>query len=152
MSSPDRLSIAADPDPRQVVRDFLEAMQAGDLDGASELLTEDAQWINVSLPTVRGRKGIDRVLRLLMQRGPGTFRVVIRNIAGDGDVVLTERLDELGFGPLQQRFWVYGRFELRGGKIAGDRSDVDWMDILVSLVRGVLGIASPRLNRPWPAD
>ena len=36
-----------------VVRSFLLALQDRDLDAAMALLTEDAVWINVSLPAVR---------------------------------------------------------------------------------------------------
>jgi limonene-1,2-epoxide hydrolase len=68
----------------------------------------------------------------------------------EGDTVLTERTDELSVGRFKQRFWVYGRFELRGGKIAVWRDSFDWLDILVSLVRAAAGAISPGLNRRWP--
>jgi len=46
-----------------IVRAFLEALQDGDLDAAMALLTEDAVWINVSLPAVRGKRAIERICR-----------------------------------------------------------------------------------------
>ena len=50
-----------------------------------------------------------------------------------------------------QRFWVYGRFELRDGRIAVWRDAFDWLDLAVSFVRGIVGMVAPRLNRRWPA-
>ena len=134
----------------EVVRSFLAALEANDLDTAMSLLTEDAVWINVSLPAVRGRRAIDRTLRLA-QKVPGArFRVHFHNIAADGDVVLTERTDALGFGRFEQRFWVAGRFELEHGRIRVWRDSFDWADITVSLVRGLVGTLVPALNRRWP--
>ena len=133
----------------EVVTSFLRAIEADDVDGALALLTEDAAWINVTLPTVRGRDRIERILRL----GPRTktrFRVHFHNVAVQDGIVLTERTDALGRGRFEQRFWVYGRFELEDGRIKVWRDSFDWLDILVSLVRGLAGIAVPGLNRRWP--
>lgn len=136
--------------PSGVVTTFLRALEAGDIDEAMELMTEDAVWINVSLPTVRGRRRIDSLVRAMDRRGH--FRVHLHNVAEDGDVVLTERSDALGVGRFEQRFWVYGRFELREGRIAVWRDSFDWLDMLVSLLRAGAGVLSPALNRPWPGE
>jgi limonene-1,2-epoxide hydrolase len=133
------------------VRSFLEALQAGDLDAALSLLTEDAQWINVSLPAVRGRDKIERLNRYGFEKGFG-FRVHFHNIATEGDTVLTERTDAISLGRVEQRFWVYGRFELRDGKIAIWRDSFDWGDIFISLLRAWAGAVVPSLNRRWPGD
>jgi len=53
-------------------------------------------------------------------------------------------------GRFEQRFWVYGRFELRDGRIAIWRDAFDWRDITASLLRGAAGAALPSLNRAWP--
>ncbi len=133
-----------------VVTAFLRAMEAKDVDGAMELLTEDAVWINVTLPAVHGRRRIERWLRPL--GGRSHFRVHFHNIADEGQVVLTERTDGVGIGRFEPRFWVYGRFELRDGRIAVWRDSFDWLDILLSLARAGAGVISPGLNRPWPGD
>jgi limonene-1,2-epoxide hydrolase len=133
-----------------IVRTFLLALQDRDLDAAMALLAEDAVWINVSLPAVRGRRAIDRICRVAMRAGGG-FRVHLHGIAEDGDgVVLTDRADALTLGRFEQRFWVYGRFEVRDGRIAVWRDAFDWGDLAVSLARGLAGVVSPSLNRPWP--
>lgn len=135
--------------PSQVVVTFLCALEADDVDAAMELLADDADWINVSLPTVRGKRRIEKICRGL--EGTARFRVHFQNVAEEGDVVLTERTDALGIGRFEQRFWVYGRFELRDGKIVLWRDSFDWRDMLVALVRAGLGVVSPGLNRRWPA-
>lgn len=137
-------------EPTEVVTSFLTALEENRIDAAMELLAPDAEWINVSLPPVRGRERIERICRL----GPRTgtrFRVHFHNVATAGDdVVLTERTDALGRGRFEQRFWVYGRFELADGKIKVWRDSFDWLDMLVSLARAALGAVSPGLNRRWP--
>lgn len=141
---------ATEVNQRDVVVTFLEALESKQLDVALDLLTDDAVWINVSLPTVRGKNRIARVLRGL--DGRSNFRVHFHNIAGEGDIVLTERTDALGVGRFEQRFWVYGRFELRDGKIAIWRDSFDWGDMLVSLLRAAAGVVASSLNRSWPGD
>ena len=148
------MSPAAEPqsrDPAEVVTSFLVALQNNEIENAMELLAPDAVWINVSLPAVRGRDRIERICRL----GPKTgthFRVHFHNVATHGNVVLTERTDALGRGRFEQRFWVYGRFELTDGKIRIWRDSFDWFDMVVSLLRATVGAFVPALNRPWPAD
>lgn len=140
---------AAHASASAVVRSFLEALEADDVDRAMALLHEDAVWINVSLPAVRGRPRIERFCRLGVRVGM-RFRVHFHHVAADGDVVLTERSDALGIGRFEQRFWVHGRFEVRDGRITVWRDSFDWGDMTVSLLRGALGVAAPALNRPWP--
>ena len=132
-----------------VVTSFLGALEAGDVEEAMELLAPDAVWINVTLPAVRGRDRIERICRLGLKTG-GRFRVHFHHVAADGDAVLTERTDALGRGRFEQRFWVYGRFELEDGRIKVWRDSFDWLDLLVSLIRGLAGIVAPALNRRWP--
>ena len=73
-------------------------------------------------------------------------------IAAEGDTVLTDRTDELIIGPVRQRIWVCGRFEVTDGKITLWRDSFDWVDVVIGLVRGILGAVVPALNRPWPGD
>lgn len=73
-------------------------------------------------------------------------------IAANGNTVLTERTDELILGPVKQRIWVYGRFDVIDGQIVLWRDSFDWLDVLVGLIRGLAGILSPALNRAWPGN
>ncbi|WP_207222902.1 limonene-1,2-epoxide hydrolase family protein [Herbihabitans rhizosphaerae] len=134
-----------------IVASFLSALEDNDLAAALDLLAEDAQWINVSLPAVRGRDRIARLLRLLIAARVG-FRVHVHHAAAEGGVVLTERTDALGRGRFEHRFWVYGRFEIEDGRITVWRDSFDWLDIVVGLVRAVAGVAMPGVNRRWPGE
>lgn len=139
-------------DPAGVVRSFLLGLQAGELDQALELLDENVIWINVTLPTLRGRRAAERVFRTGMEKLHGGFRVHFNAIAAEGNLVITDRTDELIFGPVRQRVWVYGRFEVTDGKITLWRDSFDWLDVLIGLVRGLVGAVVPALNRRWPGD
>ena len=134
------------------MRSFLLALEAGELDQALALLAEDVLYVNVSLPAIRGRGRIERLFRPPMERWRGGFRVHFHTVATNGRTVLTERTDELILGPIKQRIWVYGRFEVVDGKITLWRDSFDWLDVLVGLIRGLAGTLSPTLNRPWPGD
>jgi limonene-1,2-epoxide hydrolase len=135
-------------DPQAVVEGFLAAMAAGDAAGASALVDEDILYVNVGLPAIRGRAGVDKVLALLDRPGAG-FEVYLHAISAEGGVVLTERTDVLLFGRARIQFWVWGRFEVRDGKITLWRDSFDFVDLLRANVRGLLGVAVPSL-RPRP--
>lgn len=139
-------------EPAEVVKAFLFALQDDELDRALELLDENVTWINVTLPTIRGRRGVERLFRFANEKLPGGFRVHFHAIASDGNTVLTDRTDELVMGRVRQRVWVCGRFEVIGGKITLWRDSFDWVDVFVGVVRGLLGAVVPALNRPWPGD
>jgi limonene-1,2-epoxide hydrolase len=136
-------------EPQAVVETFLAALCAGDFDTAAELLDEHAVWINVGLPTVRGR---DRMLALLRPLGrPGrSFEVYLHAIAVNGRTVLTDRTDAVVLGPLRFQIWVAGRFDVHHGRIVLWRDSFDLVDSLRALVRGVAGIVVPALRPPAP--
>ncbi len=139
-------------EPAEIVRSFLLALQARELDKALALLADDVVYTNVSLPTIRGRARIDRLFRPALESGRGGFRVHFHAIATSGQTVLTERTDALILGPIEQRLWVYGRFEVVDGQIVLWRDSFDWLDLLIGLVRGLAGAVVPALNRRWPGD
>ena len=135
-----------------IVQAFLAALEVPDIDAAAELLADDVEYTNVSLPSNHGRATVESLLRRFFERRGVRFRVHYHAISTDGDVVLTERTDELRIGPVVHRFWVCGRFEVRDGKITLWRDYFDWRDLLVGLARGVGGVVVPALNRRWPGE
>jgi len=137
--------------PAETVKTFLLALEADDLDTALPLLADDVEYVNVSLPPMHGRRRVERAMRSFQKRGAG-FRVHFHAVATEGDTVLTERTDALIFGRVEQRFWVYGRFEVRDGRIAVWRDSFDWADLTVGLLRGIAGAFAPALNRRWPGE
>lgn len=141
--------MSIDAAPEQIVRDFLTAIERGDMAAAAALLAPDAQWVNVSLPTIRGGERIAAMLDRLQRANVG-FRVAFHSVTVDGNTVITERDDALTWRRIEQRFWVWGRFEVRDGQITLWRDSFDWLDLSGGLIRGLLGAIHPRLNRPWP--
>lgn len=138
--------------PEEVVVDFLLALAHSDLDGALSLVTDDLEYINVSLPTVHGRAGLDRIFRPVLRPGRMGFDVHLNHVAVEGNVVITDRIDEISYGRFASCFWVYGRFVVRDGKIAVWRDSFDWLDITIGNVRGLIGLLLPSLNRRLPPD
>jgi len=138
--------------PAEVVVEFLEAWGRSDLDRVLELVTEDLEYVNVSLPTVRGRDRLEALAQPVMRPDRVRFRAYLHHIATDGDVVLTDRVDELTFRRFASRFWVYGRFVVCDGQIAVWRDSFDWLDVTIGNVRGLIGLVAPAFNRRMPGD
>ena len=80
---------------RNAIIQYLELLDAGDLTGASEMFTEDAQYIRPSrepghvgsLTTLLGRAAITEHFR---QRGAGDFAHEIRRSAVTGETAFVE--------------------------------------------------------------
>jgi limonene-1,2-epoxide hydrolase len=108
-----------------LIRQFIEACVRADPEEFASYFTEDAIWWNAPWEPVQGREAIRETLRR------GAARMValpweIRHIAADGDVVLTERVDNFLVGEMCVRVPCMGVFELRDGKIAAWR---DYWDL-----------------------
>lgn len=137
-------------EPQAVVEAFLAAATTNDFDTAASLLDEHVSWVNVGLPTVRGRRRTIAYLRPLGRPG-ASFEVYLHTIAVSGDTVLTERTDVLAYKRLRMQIWVSGRFDVRDGQITLWRDSFDYLDVIRALVRGVAGALVPVL-RPAPPD
>ncbi|MBB4135370.1 limonene-1,2-epoxide hydrolase family protein [Gordonia humi] len=133
--------------PVDLVRHFLTGLATGDVDGALEDVDDAIVYTNVSLPTVRGKAKFGAIMRGLGRPGLGFDVQFLAINAADDGVVLTERIDELAVGPVRIRFWVCGRFEVREGRITVWRDYFDFFDVTKGLVRAVLGVVAPPLNR-----
>ena len=136
--------------PIEVVGSFLAALERFDLDAALALLDEHVVYQNVPLPPARGRAAVERQLRLFA-RASRSFEVIHHNIAANGPIVLTERTDIIGLGPVRGAFWVCGTFEVADGRIVLWRDRFDPIDFGWSFVRGagraLLGRGSARITR-----
>lgn len=136
--------------PTFVVERFLELLRAGDIDGAVELLGVNVEYVNVGLPTVRGRERVRRLFRTLSGDG-AAFDVYIHAISADGPTVLTERTDVLKFRRMSIQLWVCGRFDVRDGQIVLWRDYFDYLAFAVATVRGLLGIVFPAARAKPPS-
>jgi len=136
--------------PEGVVVEFLTALERGDMEHALALVADDLTYINLTLPTIRGRNGLAKAFKPLGAGRVG-FAVRVHHVASDGRAVLTDRTDELRIGRLVARFWVYGRFEVRDGQITLWRDAFDWVDVTIGMLRGLAGVVIPAANRRMPS-
>ena len=115
--------------PIEVVRRFCAAW-SGDM-GADDLaafFTDDATYHNIPLAPVTGREAIAKNFATFIRPGPPgvegiEFRVI--NIAANGPVVMTERVDVFKILDKSFELPVMGTFELSEGKIKAWRDYFD---------------------------
>ncbi|HWD54014.1 MAG TPA: limonene-1,2-epoxide hydrolase family protein [Acidimicrobiales bacterium] len=149
-SQPPTPAELAPSEPADVVVAFLEAWARYDVDTALDLVTEDLEYINVSLPTIHGRERLERLAHPMIRPDRMGFNAYLHHVATEGNVVLTDRVDEITFRRYAARFWVYGRFVVRDGRIAVWRDSFDWLDVTIGSLRGLVGVVAPALNRRMP--
>ena len=140
------VSTESHTEPKDIVLDFLRALHELDTAAALDLVDEQIDYVNVSASRVRGKERLSRVFELGSRWSGWGFDVVIVNIVQEGDVVLTERFDTLRIGPVWTKFWVFGRFEVKNGKITVWRDYFDYLNVTLGLLRGMLGAAIPALR------
>ena len=80
-------------DPVEVVREFCALMERRNPDALRPLLADDAVYQNVGMPAFTGVDAIVENLGAQFSMFPDAYAFEIVNIANDGSVVLTERLD-----------------------------------------------------------
>jgi len=79
--------------PVDVVREFCALMERRDPEALRPLLADDAVYQNVGMPAFTGVDAIVENLGAQFSMFPDAYAFEIVNIASDGSVVLTERLD-----------------------------------------------------------
>ena len=132
--------------PKEVVLDFLQALHDFDHQATVDLVDEQIDYVNVSASRLRGKRTFSAVFQRFYRLAWAGFDVVVTNIAQEGDVVLTERLDTLRLGPVHSQFWVLGRFEVKDGKITVWRDYFDFVNVGLGVLRGLAGAAIPALR------
>jgi limonene-1,2-epoxide hydrolase len=104
-----------------VVRDFCAAIDRKDLGKVESLLDEKVVYHNVGSEPAVGREAALAAVKFQFDMfDPISFR--IRNLAENGDTVLTERIDEVTANGVMAPVPVMGTFEVRDGRI------VQWRD------------------------
>ena len=115
--------------PTEVVGRFCAAWS--DNAGTQELvsfLTDDAVYYNIPQAPITGREAIANSIDSFVRPGPPgiesiDFRVV--NIAANGPVVMTERVDVFQLSDRSFELQVMGTFEVTDGKIRAWRDYFD---------------------------
>ncbi len=108
-----------------LIRRFLEVCVRADPEEFASYFTEDATWWNSPWQAIHGREAIRETLRRGAQRMIA-LPWEIRHIVADGEIVMTERVDNFMVGETRVNVPCMGVFELRGGKIAAWR---DYWDL-----------------------
>ena len=132
-------------DNADIVKTFLEALQAQDFDTFESLMSDDVVYQNVGLPTIRGGRRVGKLMRGM--EGKSSFEVKFHRNVADGSTVLNERTDAIVLGPLRLQFWVCGVFELRDGRITLWRDYFDFFDMVKATFRGIVGMVIPAVRR-----
>ncbi|SOX52818.1 limonene-1,2-epoxide hydrolase [Mycobacterium ahvazicum] len=79
--------------PADVVRQFCALMQQRDAEALRPLLADGAVYQNVGMPAVSGPDAIVENMAAQFSMFPDAYAFEIINLASEGSVVLTERLD-----------------------------------------------------------
>ena len=103
--------------PVNIVQEFCDLMVKRDPEALRPFFADNAIYQNCGMPA---SIGVDAILaNLTAQFGmfPDAYEYVMKNIAADGNTVLTERLDMISTPTGVQGVPVMGTFVLEGGKI-----------------------------------
>ena len=100
-----------------VVRRFCDLMATRDTSALRPLLADDAVYQNTGMPASVGAEAIVENLAGQFGAFPDSYEYKTINLAADGDVVLTERLDLIKTPTGVQGVPVMGTFVVRAGKI-----------------------------------
>lgn len=114
----------------EVVRSFLKALEAKDLELALSYVSEDVAYQNMPIPPLKGPRGIARVLGPVLKLT--AFEARVDKIASNGTTVLTERTDAVLIGPVRVPFHVCGTFEVHDSQITVWRDTFDYASALVN--------------------
>lgn len=123
-------------DPIEVVEAFVDALERLDPDEAGTFLAPEVVWHNVPFPPAEGREKVVGQLKGMFRFKDAEFSVEMINIAANGPIVLTERLDAFRAGPVGGEFWVCGTFEVHDGLITLWRDRFDFANIAGKTVSG----------------
>jgi len=115
--------------PTEVVRRFCAAWSNdAAADELAAFFTEDAVYHNVPLEPVNGREDIATTIASFIRPGPPGIESIefhIVNIAADGPVVMTERVDAFRLADKSFELPVMGSFEVTDGRISAWRDYFD---------------------------
>ncbi len=112
-------------DPQSVVEKFFAICSRCDFDSAMIYIDEDCVYHNIPFHTARGKERIRRDL-VGMGKAINLFEVEMVNIAVNGNVVLTERIDTIGGRFFKVALPIMGTLVVENGKITEWRDYFDW--------------------------
>ncbi len=111
-------------DNTTLVQQFCDAFARRDVEEILGFFTEDAVYHNIPMPAMTGKPAIRTVLDMFLKPAQSAEFEVL-NIAENGGVVLTERIDRFETGGKKIELPVMGTFEIKDRKIAAWRDYFD---------------------------
>ncbi len=111
--------------PEQLVRDFCDAWGRKNIDELMSFFDEDAVYHNIPLPPAKGAAAI-RAAFLGFAELMDSIDLEVLEIAANGNVVFTERVDRFRWQGKALDLPVAGVFEVRDGKIIAHRDYFDY--------------------------
>ena len=99
-----------------IVTEFIAAWSRLDADELASYFAEDGCYHNVPVGPVTGRDNVRNMIAAFTADWTATEWDLL-HIAGDGDVVMAERLDRTEVGPKRVDLPCTGVFEMHEGKI-----------------------------------
>ena len=119
-------------DAESIVREFCAAWSRLDPDELTNWFTEEAVYHNIPMEPLKGHEAIREFLAGFL--AAVTFaEFELKNVVSDGDIVMTERIDNFELNGKRAGFPVMGIFELRDGKIAAWRDYFDMAQVTAFL-------------------
>jgi limonene-1,2-epoxide hydrolase len=111
-------------DAVELVRKFCAQWEKGDIETLIDYFADDAVYHNIPVDPVVGMDAIRATIQMFTT-GVQRVEFRVRNIVGEGDIVLTERVDVFVLPTTTIELPVMGTFEVREGKIAAWRDYFD---------------------------
>lgn len=108
--------MSAVPEPIDVVRSFMAAMERLDYDTAMQYVAPDCEYTNIPMGTVYGPSGIRSVLEPFFDPTITNEWRILRT-AAEGPIVFMERLDRHQLAKGWVELPVTGVWEVRDGRI-----------------------------------
>ena len=109
---------------RDSVLELIDACNRIDMDAIIDCFTDDAVYHNIPMAKVQGKAAIRETLATIIGDSEAVQWDML-NIADDGGVVLTERVDKFKINGVWAEIPVMGVFEVSDGKIAAWRDYFD---------------------------
>ena len=111
--------------PEAIVKRFCEAWKRGDIEELMSFFAADAVYHNIPVPPVKGAKAI-REAFLAFAKLMDSIELENLNVAANGNVVFTERIDHFRWQGKTLALPVAGVFEVCDGKITAHRDYFDY--------------------------
>ncbi len=113
--------------PDEVVRRFIAAIEAKDIEAATALVAETISYENMPMAPIVGRDAVASTLAMFLEPATDVEWVTLRELV-DGDWVMNERLDRFKIGDGWLELPVAGVFEVVDGRITLWRDYFDMGD------------------------